>query len=268
MKQKLKNVEETLLIPLWARAEESKEKEPIIIDKQAVMMLESIDYDFSQFTGSWMSQVGCAVRASILDNQTEIFIKDNPKSTIINIGCGLDSRFFRVDNGIIHWYELDLPEPIEVRKQFFSETDRYHMIAQSVFDYSWIKKIKEKEQPILIIAEGIFMYFDHEQVKEIFNNLRKNFPEAHMLLEVTSKFIVKHSRKHETLKKMKDIPCFKWGIKSLDEIGEISIHIKILDSFNYFDFYKKRWRWLGKLAMIPFIKNNMNNKILKLRLLR
>ncbi len=65
---------------------------------------------------------------------------------------------------------LDLPESIQIRRHFFEETDRYHMIAKSVFDYSWINEIIAVE-PVLIIIEGLLMYFTDEEVEELINQL-------------------------------------------------------------------------------------------------
>jgi O-methyltransferase involved in polyketide biosynthesis len=263
---KLSGVAETLLIPLWARAEEWDKFEPIIMDEHAVNLIKKIDYDFSKFKGSWMSQVGCAVRARILDIQTKRFIQKNPDAVIINIGTGLDTRFFRVDNGQIQWYELDLPESTKVRKMFFSETDRYKMISKSVFDYSWIKDIKERNRSILIISEGTFMYFEENEVKEIFENLIKNFSGAEMLLEILPKILVKFSDKHETVKMMKDKPKFKWGVGKTKEVEKLNSGIKLIEYTNLFDYHKKRWKWFGKIIRFLHLKDRFNNRILRLKL--
>lgn len=118
MQQKLKGVPETLLIPLWARATETQSSIPIVKDYKAVEMMKNIDYDFSKFDNTWLSQIGVAVRTELLDNSTKTFIHKYPNAVIINIGCGLDTRFFRLDNDKIKWYDLDLPEPIRIRKHF------------------------------------------------------------------------------------------------------------------------------------------------------
>ena len=261
MKQKLTNVAETMLIPLWARAEETKKENPIIIDKKAVEMVSEIDYDFSKFEKSWMSQVGCAIRAEILDTETKKFIRKNPNAIIVNLGCGLDTRFSRMDNGKIKWYDLDLPEPIRIKKHFFMEESNYKMIAKSVFDYSWLEEIKEANRPVLIIAEGLFMYFTENEIKELMKSLIKKFPNAEMLLEILPPIIAKNSKKHDSLKKVS--AEFKWGLKTGKDLEKINPKIKFIEEFNYFDFHKKRWKWFGMVSMIPWIKNNMSCKIVK-----
>ena len=105
MKHNLKGVSKTLLIPLWARAIETKHPNPIIKDEKAVEIMENIEYDFSQFDERKMPQVSIAIRTELLDNATKVFIENHPQAVIINIGCGLDTRFSRLDNGKIHWYE-------------------------------------------------------------------------------------------------------------------------------------------------------------------
>jgi hypothetical protein len=54
------------------------------------------------------------------------FIEKHPEATIVNIGCGLDTTFSRIDNGKIQFYELDLPDVIALRKNLRFEHDLRH----------------------------------------------------------------------------------------------------------------------------------------------
>jgi O-methyltransferase involved in polyketide biosynthesis len=90
MRQSLSGVPETLLIPLWARAVETKGPNPIIRDEKAVEMMSQIDYDFSKFDGSWMSQTGVAIRTEILDREAEKFIHRHPEAVIDQIPGGME----------------------------------------------------------------------------------------------------------------------------------------------------------------------------------
>lgn len=259
MEAKLKGVCETLLIPLWARAYETKREDSIIKDYKAVDMMDKIDYDFSKFEGTWMSQTGVAVRTKILDDEVKKFINKNVNSIIINIGCGLDTRFERVDNGKTSWYDLDVAEVIELRKQFFKDTKRYKMIAKSVFDYSWMDEIDFKNKNIMVISEGVLMYFKEEQIKELLDKMHKKFKKLECLFEIMSPFMVKNSKRHDTVNKT--TAAFSWGIKSGKVLEEYNSHLKFLEEFNFYDYYKDRWRFLRWLSIIPFIKNNLNDKI-------
>ena len=147
LEQNLSGVPETLLVPLWARAVEMKHSNPIVKDDKALEIMEQINYDFGKLDEddkNWPTQVSVVVRTGLLDKAVKVFMDKNPDGFILNIGCGLDTRFYRLDNGSIQWYDLDLPESLQIRKQFFEETDRYKMIPKSVFDYSWINEINVK----------------------------------------------------------------------------------------------------------------------------
>ncbi|MBE6071843.1 MAG: class I SAM-dependent methyltransferase [Clostridium butyricum] len=264
MKVNLTGVSETLLIPLWARANETTYSNSIIKDSKAVEIINKMDYDFSKFKNSWLTQTGVAVRTKIFDDQVRKFVKKYSNAVVINIGCGLDTRFERVDNGRITWYDLDLPQAIEVRKKFFKENDRYKMISQSVFDNSWTQCIEQANKKVLVIAEGILMYFSKEEVVHILDILQKAFDECECLFEVTSPFIANNSRKHETVKKTNAV--FKWGIKDGTEIETYNIFVKLIEEWNFFDFNKDRWRFMRLLSKIAFIKNNCNNRIIHLRI--
>jgi len=263
MKLKLVGVPETLLIPLWARAEEFRQSEPIIIDQEAVNMVAHIDYDFSKFTTAKFSQIGCSVRAAILDNETKKFIKRNPGAIVINLGCGLDTRYFRVNNDRIVWYDIDLMEPIKLRKKFFAENNNYKMISKSIFDFSWLNQIKESGRPVLIIAEGLLMYFSEAEVKELFERLLRAFPQAVLLIEMLAPIMVGKSKKHDSLKSMDIVPEFKWSLKKSQDFEKWHEKIKFVKEWNYFDYHKKRWGLFGFIARLPLFRANFASRIVK-----
>ena len=138
---KLNGVPETMLIPLRARYLETKSKSGIIKDPVSVEILDKINYDFSGNNEvSKGSQLGIAIRTEILDEQTLLFLNEFPDAVVVNLGCGLDTRFHRLKTEQITWFDLDMPEAINLRKSFFKETDKYKFISKSVLDFSWIQQ--------------------------------------------------------------------------------------------------------------------------------
>ncbi len=265
MIKNLNGILETLLIPLWARAVEIKQSNPIIKDYKAIEVMELIEYDFNKFDNEWATQISIAVRTEILDNATNDFINKFPDAVIINIGCGLDTRFSRIDNGKIRWYDLDLPEPISLRRQFFKETERYKMIAQSVFDYSWIQEI-QKGTPTLIILEGLLMYFTKEEVVELLNMLIKLFEDGEMLIETIPPYLVKQSKKQDIIKKQYQIDAqFNWGLKNGKELEKINPQIKFIEEWHYFDYHRDRWKSIRWLSLIPQFKTRFGNRIVHIK---
>jgi len=120
------------------------------------------------------------------------FLKRSTNGIVIEIGCGLSTRFERVYNGKVLWYDLDFPEVIDIRKNFFKESERYHFIESSALDFKWMNKIDNKKgKDILLIAEGVFMYLFEKDVKSFILKLQKTFPNCEFPFEVCNSYVVK-----------------------------------------------------------------------------
>ena len=263
MEYKLDGVSETLLIPLWARAVETKRPRPIVTDDLAVKIIKGIDYDFSKFAHAWKTQVGVSVRTKLLDRATAGFVKAHAEAVIVNMGAGLDTRFFRLQNSRVDWYDLDLPEVIRFKKRFFQESSNYRMIGKSVLDFSWLDEVDAADRPVLIIAEGLLMYFKEAEVRALIDKLATAFPRAEMLVEMITPFIAKRSSMHDTVSQTG--AEFKWGLKSGRELEAYHDKVRFIDEWNYFDFHKDRWKWMQWLTRIPFFKNRFNTRIVHLK---
>ena len=128
-------VAETLLIPLYMRAKESRRKNPILYDPAAEHLAESLNYDYSPFEGAKLSEVGCVVRGWYFDNAVRRFIQNHIHPVVVNVGCGLDTRYQRVGQGTgITFYDLDLPEVIDLRRQLIPESSENPYIAASLLE--------------------------------------------------------------------------------------------------------------------------------------
>lgn len=259
---RLKNVPKTLLIPLRARYLETQTPNGIINDPKSVEMLERIDYDFSgENEVSKGSQVGISIRTEILDELTRRFLSDQQDAVVVNLGCGLDTRFHRLDNASVRWFDLDVPEVIALRKHFFKETERHRFISKSAFEFSWMRQIPP-HTPLLLIAEGLLMYFTASKVKLLLKTIGENFPHAEMLLEAMSPFVVKRTAKHPDIKKFD--ATFKWGVKTGKEIESWDIGVKFIDEYFYFDRHKNKHTLVYRLlAVLPGFRKMM--KIIHIR---
>lgn len=257
---KLDGVAETMLIPLYFRALASKMKNPPIMDLKAIELIDKIDYDFSKYSGNKMTHMGVTVRTIYFDREAKEFIKENPECNCINIGCGLDTRFFRVDNGKLEWYNVDLPSVIEVRKKLIEKEDRVTTIEGSALEEKWTNKITQKNLPTLIIMEGLLMYFTEQEVKLLLNILSKTFSNCTILLETTTPFVAKNSRKHPAVKKTSAV--FKWGVKSGKKIELLCPALEFKDEWNLTVGMRKLSPIFITL-IYPLLKK-MNNSVVKL----
>jgi O-methyltransferase involved in polyketide biosynthesis len=271
MKQKINvkniaDVPETMLITLWARAAETQIQNPIIKDPKALEIITQIDYDFAKFSKARLTQVGVAIRTMLFDRLTKDFLKTHPGAVVINLGAGLDTRFHRLKNEAIGiWYDIDLPNVIQLRQKFIETTERNNNIAKSVFDYSWMEEIQHRDKPVLIIAEGLFMYFKENDLKSLFNQLVSHFPEAELLIELLPPLLVGKSKHHDTVKNIEGNAEFVWGLKNGKDLESWNEHIHYLNEWKYFDYHRERWGFMRWLTLIPGIKNIFSNKIIHLK---
>ena len=133
-------VQETLLIPLLGRAVETRKDNGLIHDEKAVHIVESLDYDFSKWEKS-KSLSGATIRTRMFDDDVQSFLADYPTGTVVEIGCGLNTRFERLDNGQAQWFDLDLPDSLALRRQFFQDQPRRTMLEASVLETDWMEPV-------------------------------------------------------------------------------------------------------------------------------
>ena len=170
----LGRVQETALVPLYARALESRRRRPILEDPKAVEIVDSIDWDFRRF-GQRRRVVGCTLRSAMFDVWVREFLGRYPEGAVVEIGAGLNTRFERLDNGRVHWYDLDLPDVVELRRRFFTNSERRMTLAASVLDPDWIETVRRSPGPYFLVAETVFVYLEEGQVKAALRQIASGF---------------------------------------------------------------------------------------------
>jgi O-methyltransferase involved in polyketide biosynthesis len=199
--------QETLLIPLYCKA---KKNNPILADKKAQEILQQVDYKFSALDVPAKTCAMILLRANKLDEYARAFLAEHPDSLVLHLGCGLDARYDRLQPKQAMWIDLDLPDVIELRRQFFDETDRVRMIGSSVTDLGWLDEVGENGRTTLIIAEGLLMYLSGSDVKALTLALHERFPGSHFIFDAFSKMTADSAGHHPSLKKTG--ATVQWGI--------------------------------------------------------
>lgn len=236
LKPELGIVQETLLMPLIGRVEISKKHPHFFKDEKAEEIFKRLDFNKSRARKT-MGEAGLlsmAVRAIKMDQAIKNFVYHHPKATILNVGAGLDTAFWRVDNGQIRWIDLDLPDSIALREQFLPPRERNTHLAKSVFDYSWIDDIGDVSNGLFIQVPGVFPYIEKKIIKEFFQTVPQRLEGAEILFDVVStsgRFLVTQAIKAIGMKEAE----LKWGINDAKEILKWSDQIKILKQESYFD---------------------------------
>lgn len=259
MKINVKGVPETMIQTLYARAKETSQKNPKIKDEMAVSIVKQLDYDFSQADQDRTMSLGVIARTIVLDKMVEEYLNTHKDTIVINIACGLDTRCYRMKGKYVRWYNLDLPETINIRKQFLKETGPIYQIAKSAMDESYRDDIQYHGENILVIIEGLTMYLSENDIKKMFSII--DFKNSTVMVEVMLPFVVKHIKE----KSIEGSHAkFTWGIKNGKELEKLLPTFSFLTEVSLVEGMKKLIPIYHVLGKIPFVYN-ISNKIVVLK---
>ena len=210
-------VQQTLFIPLAARAREAARRRPVLRDQKAAEILAAVDFDAAKYGGS--AGTITVLRTAVFDWWARQFIAAHPDGTVAELGTGLNTRFERVDNGRVHWLDLDLPDTIALRRRFFADTGRRQMIAASVASEDWLAAVRQRPGPYFFAAEGVLPYLHEEQVSQVLTRIARQFPGALIALDTYSRKMM--ARQHKMAGR-RGIAQWSWACddpRSLERLG-------------------------------------------------
>ena len=189
-------VQETLIIPLYARKMCSELYPKLYQDETALRLVNAVDYDFSALqkkSQTFMQRFGfleVAMRQNDLAYEVRDYLKAHPNAAVVNIGCGLDSTGRNCDNGSCKLYNLDLPDVIAVRNKLLPAGEREENIPCDLNDTAWFNKI-DASGGAVFFAAGVFYYFLKEQVKTLVRAMADAFPGAALVFDAANEKAVK-----------------------------------------------------------------------------
>jgi O-methyltransferase involved in polyketide biosynthesis len=236
IKAELDDLPKTLFLPLWGRACESRKADPLLVDRKALEILDRVDFDFSAIAEniSELSKAGWIMRSISTDRVVTRLLEKHPQATIVDIGCGLDTTFDRVDNGRLRWFDLDLPEVIALRKQFIPESARRKALSASFLEKGWRKEIRPAGK-VLFLAAGVLYYFREEEIKGFFRELADEFPGGEILFDVCSPLGVKTANQMVIRRAGMDEQSFLvWGLEKPEDILSWDERFNLLKPIFYF----------------------------------
>src|SRR5262245_61506793 len=227
---------ETMLMTLSGRAIQSQWKNPILRDPWAEEAMRHIDYDLSQqLTGvaawSLWKDIGPAIiatRAATFDLLTNRYLADHPEATVLHVGCGLDSRVFRVNPpASVPWFDVDYPDVIALRRQLFPERGAaYHLVGAPLDDLHWLDGVP-RDQPGLLIAEGVLHYLSEPEVKALLNAVVAHFPGGQMIFDIGNSFIVKRAGSNVG----GTGATYKWGLDEPQDIKQLEPKLELIKEY-------------------------------------
>ncbi len=189
----MNSVNKTLYIPLYGKSYVSK-KGLFLEDKKAEEIWEAEGFSLKGKSKSKWLAYYMGIRSAVFDEWLMQQMADAPDSVIIHIGCGMDSRVIRVGTKNHMWYDVDFSEVIEERKQYYTESDSYKMIAGDARDCKWLTSIKENKSAI-VVMEGVSMYLTVDEMRNLADGLCAHFEQVVLLVDSYTSFAAKMSKR-------------------------------------------------------------------------
>lgn len=186
------SVNKTLYIPLYGKAYVSA-RGLFLLDEMAETIWEKQAFPLKGKAKSKWLAYNMGMRAAVFDRWTEEKLRAEPEAVVLHIGCGLDSRCLRVKSGAAMWFDVDFPEVIRERKQYFAESETYRMVGADIRDRDWLKEIPE-EKSAIVVMEGVSMYLKQEELRQFFRDLEGHFSRVQLLMDTYTVFAAKATR--------------------------------------------------------------------------
>ena len=258
--QSLDAASETSLMAVYIRAKESQRPDALIRDEKAMALVADRSEDFARFAQVPMSDALMVMRnlaTREYDRQARDFLVRHPDAVVVHIGCGLDSRFERVDNGRVEWYDLDLPEVIELRRKLFGdEGKRHHLLGCSALEEAWLESVSaHRRHPFLFLAEVVLVYLDGAQVKRLVHALRESFPGAELVFDAFSPFLIWMNNLR--ISRTKIGARYRWGLKRSKDLESWGAGICLLDEWFPFSRPEPRLAYVRWMRHVPLLARVM-----------
>lgn len=276
MELSLSQVSDSLFLPLLCRVLESRSSRPIIRDSKSEAIYERLKPTFAAGTRPMYRQLTrghlprlmvttVALRTRCFDRKVQDFRFRHPDGVIVNLGCGLDTRFSRLDDGALRWVDIDYGEVIRLRQAFFDSSPRYRMLPASVLADDWISELEAWQgKPVLFLAEGLLMYLHESEVKSLLLRLASRFPGAEIVAEVTRRSLVdklQTSRylrwKFEQQLHLGPEALFRFGISESSELESWGPELTYLGEWSYYDDHEPKLgllNWLGGIEAVRHLQ--------------
>ena len=224
---------QTMLTTLYCKALDADWAQPILGDGFAKEAVARIDYDWGglKVADRWTPLV--TVRTAQFDIWASQFLAVNQLATVIHLGCGLDSRAFRLDPGPgVEWYDVDYPAVIALRQQLFPTRPHYHLVATPATDPSWLDEIPA-DRPTLLLAEGISMYLTKDDGVALLQHVVDRFGSGELQIDFYSSLVVR-SQKTQRLQRQSG-STLHWAVNSPADVTERVSGIRLLTAVTFFD---------------------------------
>jgi O-methyltransferase involved in polyketide biosynthesis len=207
----LSGVSATLLPNLARRAAAAAAKRPLLEDPLAVEALERLDYDVTDASrrgASWH-----AVRVATFDGAVRRFLRRHPGGTVVALGEGLETQFWRVDNGRMRWLTVDLPPVLDLRRRVLPEESRQQSYPGSALDLGWVDEVGPGAA-VLVTAQGVLPYFERDEVHALIAAMAGRLPGSSFVFDVVPGRMLEFVRKQSGPERDQAVELWTWLVGS------------------------------------------------------
>lgn len=264
----LADVPETMLWPLWNRAAEARRPDRILDDPLAIELVERIDYAFAARFGR--PSILHPIRARGGDDLIRAYCAREPDGVVIALGEGLETQLWRVDDGRVRWFTVDLPEAVAVRRRLLPEHPRARALAVSALDPSWLDAVPAEPPPFLSAA-GLLMYFAESDVRALLGRIAERFPGAELFFDTIPPWLSRRTLRGMKVTKRYRAPPMPWGIG----LGQIEAFLTasasglhLLSARTFAEPFPQRTRFLALLSKIRSVRNRIAPGLIHARVLQ
>ena len=274
--EQLPAVSTTALLTLWTRGLDARSPDPILPDPQAIAVCAQLRPQIAALRTPFYQQLAhdeipqmlvklLSVRSLHMDQSARDFLLRFPRSVVVNLGAGLDSRLSRLNEGSeaanVRVIDIDLPAMIGLKRQLFAPHTRYTLLPASVLDFAWMDALdRYDDRRFLFIAEGLFMYLPQEKVRELVVRLASRFPGSELVADVFSAVWLRPPWRKWSIRKLqrqfkfeRDV-ILESGLDSPQEMERWDARLHYLGMWSLFDSPERQMGALRWLRFIPLIR--------------
>jgi O-methyltransferase involved in polyketide biosynthesis len=222
-----------MLTTLYCKALDAESEQPVLGDRFARQTVDRIDFDWDglKVADRWTPLV--TVRTARYDIWASQFLAGNPNATVIHLGCGLDSRVFRLDPGPgVQWYDVDYPDVIALRRRLYPARPGYHLIATSATEPSWLDEIPA-DGPVLLLAEGISMYLTELDGVALLQKVVDRFETGELQIDFYNWLTIRSQKTHKLQRQSGS--TLHWAVNSPADILARVTGLRLLAAETFFD---------------------------------
>ena len=196
----ISQVSQTAILTVIARAVVTEKANAILNDPMAVLCLDRLmsispEEDKKRMI-KWNKMYAriqahdakpVARRTKIIDSSVDLFIAHNPNCTVVNLACGFDTRFWRIQNTDCRYVEIDLPEVVSLKREILKDELGYELIGCSILEPAWIDQVTTNgNSGFLLIAEGLFYYLPRQEVIGCLQAMAGRFDRSQLILDMAA----------------------------------------------------------------------------------